>query len=167
MLPVHVTVAAVIEHNNRFLMVEERTSRGEIVFNQPAGHLESDESLIEAVVREVKEETGLLFNPTELVGTYTLNPASNNQYYQRFCFTGTFEQPFELIPEDDDIIAAHWMTIDEILEKVPQHRTGLIVQCLKDYIKGQRYALDSILCSRDELSLQREGINFLKQIVTK
>ncbi|HEY9031237.1 MAG TPA: NUDIX hydrolase [Kangiella sp.] len=167
MLPVHVTVAAIIEHNNRFLMVEERTSRGEIVFNQPAGHLESDESLVNAIIREVKEETGLAFKPNQLVGTYTLNPATNNQYYQRFCFTGDVEQPLELAPEDDDIIAAHWMTIDDILAVVPQHRTGLIVQCLKDYLKGQRYSLNSLLCSQDELALQRDGINFLKQLQTK
>ncbi|NVK22649.1 MAG: NUDIX hydrolase [Kangiellaceae bacterium] len=166
MLPIHVTVAAVIEgqgeHKGKFLMVEEKSSTGEIVFNQPAGHLECSESLEQAVIREVKEETGIDFKPTALVGTYTLNPASNSRYYQRFCFTGNVACKGLLAPQDSDIIAAHWMTIEDIVAVLPQHRSGLIVQCFQDYLSGQRYPLSSLICSDDEEHIQRQGIEFLQ-----
>ena len=166
MLPVHVTVAAVIEGKGslkgKYLMVEERASNGDIVFNQPAGHLESNESLTDAIIREVKEETGVKFKPTALVGTYLLNPASNNHYYMRFCFTGFVQGNEKLAPEDDDIINAHWMTIDEILAILPQHRSGLIVDCLKDYLSGKRFSLESLAYSGNEEALQINGIEFLK-----
>lgn len=161
MLPVHVTVAAVIEHQGKFLMVEEHTSDRGIAYNQPAGHLDPDESLTHAVIREVKEETGLVFTPASLVGIYTLNPASNGHYYQRFCFTGSIEGSLETSPEDPDIIAAHWMTLEEILVCLNAHRSGLIVKCLKDYLSGQRYPLDTLYHTDDEALLQQQSVNFL------
>ncbi len=166
MLPVHVTVAAVIEgkgkHQGKFLIVEEKSSQGDIVFNQPAGHLEDGESLEEAIIREVEEETGVNFKPTALVGTYLLNPAKNNRHYLRFCFTGYICGNDKLMPQDDDIIQAHWMKIEQILAILPQHRSGIIVDCLKDYLSGQRFSLDSLSFSNDETGLQSEGIKFLK-----
>lgn len=166
MLPVHVTVAAVLEgtgeNQGRFLMVEEKSSQGDIVFNQPAGHLEDNESLEQAIIREVYEETGIHFKPTALVGTYLLNPATNNRYYLRFCFTGYVEGQNQPSPNDSDIIAAHWMRKEEILNILPQHRSGLIVDCLKDYLSGQRFPLDSLPYSNDEEALQQTGIDFLR-----
>ena len=167
MLPIHVTVAAVIEgkgaNKGKFLMVEEKSSAGDIVFNQPARHLERSESLEQAVIREVLEETGITFEPTALVGTYTLNPASNHRYYQRFCFTGKVIGDDTLAPQDSDIIAAHWMDLEQILSILPQHRSGLIVQCFQDYLSGQRFPLKSLICSSDEALIQDQGIEFLKQ----
>lgn len=167
MLPVHVTVAAVIEgrgeNQGKFLMVEETASNGDIVFNQPAGHLENNESIEQAIVREVLEETGLNFKPTALVGTYILNPASNNRHYLRFCFTGYISGNDKLAPQDDDIIAAHWMSKEEILAILPQHRSGLIIDCLKDYLSGQRFPLESLRCSENEDDLQANGIEFLNK----
>ncbi|AOE49974.1 NUDIX hydrolase [Kangiella sediminilitoris] len=162
MLPVHVTVAAVIENDGKYLMVEEHTSIG-IGFNQPAGHLDPDESLEHAVKREVLEETGLNFTPESLVGIYTLNPASNGRYYQRFCFTGKIEGTLETKPQDPDIIAAHWMTLDEILACQELHRSGLTVKCLEDYLNGQRYSLDTLHHSNDETHLQKQSIKSLNQ----
>ncbi len=165
MLPVHVTVAAVIEgrgeNQGKYLMVEEHASDGEVVFNQPAGHLEENESIEAAIIREVAEETGLDFKPTALVGTYLLNPATNNHHYLRFCFTGYISGDSKLEPQDDDIIAAHWMSKEQILDILPQHRSGLIVDCLKDYLSGKRTPLESLAFSNNEELLQSAGINFL------
>lgn len=160
MLPVHVTVAAVIEHQGKFLMVEEHTSAG-IAYNQPAGHLDPDESLVTAIIREVKEETGLDFKPESLVGIYTLNPASNGRYYQRFCFTGSIQGSHETQPEDSDIIAAHWMDLKQILTFLNAHRSGLIVKCLQDYLNGHRYPIETLYHSYDENLLQQQSVNFL------
>ncbi|WP_223670822.1 NUDIX hydrolase [Kangiella shandongensis] len=160
MLPVHVTVAAIIGHDNKFLMVEEHTSVG-VAYNQPAGHLDPDESLEHAVVREVMEETGLSFNPDSLVGIYTLNPASNGRYYQRFCFTGQIKGALETRPQDPDIIAAHWMTLEEILACRDAHRSGLTVKCLQDFINGQRYPLEALHHSDNESLLQQQSVDFL------
>lgn len=166
MLPVHVTVAAVIEgkgeHKGKFLMVEEKSSKGDIVFNQPAGHLDDDESLEDAIVREVYEETGVQFKPSALIGTYLLNPATNGRHYLRFCFTGYTTGDETLAPKDNDIIAAHWMSKEEILNILPQHRSGLIVECLQDYLSGQRFPLDSLVFSNNEQAVQAKGVEFLK-----
>jgi 8-oxo-dGTP pyrophosphatase MutT (NUDIX family) len=160
MLPVHVTVAAVIESQGKFLMVEEHTSDG-VAYNQPAGHLDPDESIERAVIREVQEETGLDFVPESLVGIYTLNPASNGNYYQRFCFTGSIQGSLETKPQDPDIIAAHWMSLEEIIKCLNLHRSGLIVKCFQDYLSGQRYPLDILHHSGDEELLQQQSLNFL------
>lgn len=161
MLPIHVTVAAVIESQGKFLMVEEHTSNGGIAFNQPAGHLDPDESIEQAIVREVKEETGLDFEPESLVGIYTLNPASNGNYYQRFCFTGSINGNLETSPQDPDIIAAHWLTLKEITECINAHRSGLIVKCLQDYLNGYRFPLNALHYSGDEELLQQQSLNYL------
>lgn len=161
MLPVHVTVAAVIESKGKFLMVEEHTSVG-VAFNQPAGHLDPSETIEQAVIREVKEETGLHFEPESLIGVYTLNPASNGNYYQRFCFTGSIKGSLETRPQDPDIIAAHWMSLDEIIQCLDAHRSGLILKCLQDYMGGQRYPLETLHCSGDEALLQQQSLNFLR-----
>ena len=134
-----VTVAAVVEKNGRFLVVEEKED-GQTVFNQPAGHLEDGETLIEAVIRETREETGLLFAPESLVGIYQWKHPVNKLTFLRFCFTGNSDEPCKPGDLDPDIIDVHWMTLAE-LEKSAL-RSPLVLQCIKDYLSGNRFETD-------------------------
>lgn len=133
------TVAAVIERNGRFLMVEERAD-GATVFNQPAGHLEENESLVEAIRREVLEETAYGFTPTGLIGVYQWGEPGNVQYV-RFAFAGDVgdHQPERLL--DEGIIAAHWLTMDEIRQRHGRLRNPMVLRCLEDFVRGERFPL--------------------------
>jgi 8-oxo-dGTP pyrophosphatase MutT (NUDIX family) len=134
----HVTVAAVIEQNQRFLVVEEETGSG-LAFNQPAGHLEEGEDFITAVKREVLEETAWHFTPTTLLGIYIWRKNPDLPTYLRICFTG---QVFDHNPEqalDTGIVQAHWLTRDEL--NLQPLRSSLVVNCVDDYLKGIRYPL--------------------------
>jgi len=136
-----VTVAAICEHNDRFLLVKERAkSSQKIVFNQPAGHIEQDETIIEAVIRETREETCRHFMPESLVGLYRL-PAVNGKTYLRYTFCGSISEIDESLTLDSDIISTHWLTIDEIRAH-PALRSPLVLKCLDDYLSGARYSLD-------------------------
>ncbi|MGX5174183.1 NUDIX hydrolase [Aliikangiella sp. IMCC44653] len=161
---IHVTVAAIIRRNNRYLLVKEKASNGQIVFNQPAGHVELKESLEQAVVREVKEETGLDFTPTALTGTYLLSPATNGKTYLRFCFVGTVPQEQEAQPMDKDILENCWFLEEEIiaLDKT-QLRSALVLQCISDYKAGNRVPLESIHFSNDEIALGEACIEELSE----
>jgi len=151
---IHVTVAAIIKRKGHYLLVKERASSGDIVFNQPAGHVELKESLTDAVIREVQEETGLTFTPQALVGTYLLSPASNGETYLRFCFKGTVPDAQVAAPNDPDILENCWMTLAEILKmERKQIRSAIVLQCLDDFIAGKETALDSINYSADEQAL--------------
>ncbi len=153
MSDIHVTVAAIIEHENTYLIVEESDQQGHRVYNQPAGHLEPNESVIDAVVREVREETGLEFQPTHLIGSYFLSPATNGKHYLRFCFSGDVKGVENLRPQDPDIIAAHWMSLDDICQLGRKLRSALVLKCLEDYLDGKRYSLDQFHYTPDELQL--------------
>jgi len=154
---IHVTVAAIIKRNQQYLLVKERASSGELVFNQPAGHVELNESLHDAVIREVQEETGLDFTPTNLVGTYLLSPATNGKTYLRFCFTGEVPDEQQESPQDPDILSNHWLTLDEITDLPKQSlRSALVLKCLKDFLAGNRIGLDSITFFSDENKLGDE-----------
>ncbi len=141
-----VTVAAVIERDGRFLLVEEETSDG-IRFNQPAGHLDPGESLIQAVSREALEETATEFTPTALIGMYMSRYLSNRTgeevTYLRFAFAGeagaTLDQPLDV-----GILRAVWMTRDEMLAVRNLHRSPLVLQCVDDYLLGKRSPLSVI-----------------------
>lgn len=136
-----VTVAAVCEKHGRFLLVEERSkSTGKIVFNQPAGHLEPAESLIEAVIRETLEETCCHFEPQALIGLYRL-PAENGKTYIRYCFSGNTSEPDSSYSLDPDIIRTHWLTLDTIRASTSL-RSPLVLSCINDYLNGVRYPLD-------------------------
>lgn len=137
----NVTVAAVIEREGRFLLVEEETAEGPR-FNQPAGHWEADETLLEAVVREVREETAYFFRPTALVGIYRWRHAHKDITYLRFAFGGevTGHDPAQAL--DQGIIRAVWMSPEEIRASGPDHRSPLILRCMEDYLAGKRYPLD-------------------------
>lgn len=137
----HVTVAAVIERDGKFLLVEEETDDG-IRFNQPAGHLECRESLTDAVVREVFEETAYHFVPTALVGIYNWRNEAKGLTYLRFTFTGTVSGYDGARRLDDGIIAAHWLSADEIRARLAQHRSPMIQRCLDDWLAGKRFGLD-------------------------
>lgn len=137
----NVTVAALIERDGRFLMVEEETSDG-LRFNQPAGHLEEGESLIEATVRETLEETAHRFVPEYLIGVYQWPRPQGDITYLRFAFGGSVGEEVPGLTLDDGIVRAVWMTPQEIRATADRHRSPLIVQCVEDWLAGRRYDLD-------------------------
>ncbi len=136
----NVTVAAVVERDGAFLLVEEQTDDG-IRYNQPAGHLEAEESLIEAVVRETLEESAWHFTPTALIGIYQYQRSRTGITYLRFAFTGDLSdhQPDRTL--DAGIMRALWMPVAAIRASRAQHRTPLLMQCIDDYLAGRRYPL--------------------------
>lgn len=135
-----IVVAAVIERDGRFLLVEER-SGDRIVYNQPAGHLEAGETLIEAVTRETREETAWGFRPTNLVGVYHWSSLESQVTYLRFCFSGECLDHDNALRLDEGILRACWFTYDEILERFEQHRSPLVLRCIDDYLAGKEYPL--------------------------
>ncbi|MBK7355843.1 NUDIX hydrolase [Propionivibrio sp.] len=139
----HATVAAVIERDGKYLLVEEETNEG-IRFNQPAGHLECGESLVNAVIREALEETGYRFVPQYLVGVYNWRSEAKDVTYLRFAFGGEIAGHDAQRKLDQGIIAAHWLTLDEISALESRHRSPLILRCIEDWLAGKRYPLDLI-----------------------
>jgi 8-oxo-dGTP pyrophosphatase MutT (NUDIX family) len=141
----HVTVAAVVYRDGKFLLVEEETDAG-LAFNQPAGHLEEDEPLIDAVVREALEETAYHFKPTHLVGIYHWkHPTKEDTTYLRFAFGGElrgFDADRKL---DEGIVAARWLTLDEVRATQDRHRSPLILRCCEDLLAGKCYPLDMLV----------------------
>lgn len=135
-----VTVAAVIERDGRFLLVEER-SEGRLVLNQPAGHLDPGESLAAACAREVMEETAHRFEPAALVGIYRWHYAARDVTFLRFCFCGTVLGE-EKRPLDKEIVRLHWLTAAEMRERAARHRSPLVQQCVDDYLAGRRFPLE-------------------------
>ncbi|HEY7986141.1 MAG TPA: NUDIX hydrolase [Methylophilaceae bacterium] len=136
----NVTVAAIIEQDGKFLMVEEECVDG-LRFNQPAGHLENEETLLEAVIREVQEETAYRFQPTALLGTYLWKHPEKDLTYLRFAFIGevTGHDPEQTL--DSGIVRAPWMTADEIRASQHRHRSPQVLLCLEHYLAGQRFPL--------------------------
>jgi len=141
--PIDVTVAALIEHDERFLLVEERAC-GRIVYNQPAGHLEPDESLLDAVVRETREETGYRFEPRHLLGVYLWRSEDSDKTFLRVAFTGAFAPPASPPRLDDGIIAVHWLTRNQLLGLRSQLRSPMVLRCIDDYRAGLRFPLDCL-----------------------
>lgn len=131
----HITVATVIEDDGRFLFVEEFKA-GRLVLNQPAGHLEANESLREAALRETLEETGWDVELTALLGIYLYTAPSNGVTYQRVCFSA---RPVRHDPErelDSDISGITWLTRDELATQPERWRSELVLQCVDDYQAG-------------------------------
>jgi ADP-ribose pyrophosphatase YjhB (NUDIX family) len=139
----HVTVAAIAERDGRFLLIEEETERGAL-YNQPAGHLEAGESLLNAVIRETLEESAHHFTPRALLGVYHYHHSPNDTTYMRFAFIGdvTGHEPERAL--DSGIIRAAWMTAAEIRASHARHRTPLVMQCVDDFLAGRRYPLQLI-----------------------
>lgn len=138
-----VTVAAVIERDGRFLLVEEETSDG-ICFNQPAGHLDPGESLEQAAVREALEESAHDFHPTALVGVYMSRYLSSRTghevTYLRIAFAGELGAKHDR-PLDHGILRTVWMSYEELVDCQHKHRSPLVMRCIDDYLKGQRAPL--------------------------
>lgn len=143
------TVAAVVVDGDKFLLVEE-IEQGQHVFNQPAGHLEANESLITAAQREISEETGLVLTPEYCCGIYYYYSGFNHVYYLRFCFVIELGQQakkqlaqiygqdnkmcIKCSAQDTDIIATHWFTYDEIKARKNQLRSPMVLECINDYL---------------------------------
>jgi 8-oxo-dGTP pyrophosphatase MutT (NUDIX family) len=145
----HVTVAAVIEHDGRFLLVEEHTPEG-LRLNNPAGHLDPGESPAQGCSREVLEETAYAFTPDFLVGLYLSRQlrqradALEDVTYLRFAYAGTlgaFDAQRKL---DTGIVRTVWLSADELLASRERHRSPLVLQCMEDYLRGQRYPLELV-----------------------
>jgi 8-oxo-dGTP pyrophosphatase MutT (NUDIX family) len=146
-----VTVAAIIEGRidgeSRFLLVEEETPEG-LKLNNPAGHLEPDESPLQGVVREALEETACVFTPDRLLGVYLSRfrrPASGEDVtYLRFAFGGTVGEPDPARMLDAGIVRTLWLTPAEVRASVARHRSPNVLRCIEDFLAGRRYPLDAI-----------------------
>jgi 8-oxo-dGTP pyrophosphatase MutT (NUDIX family) len=137
----NVTVAAVIEHDGKFLLVEENTGDG-VLFNQPAGHLEANESLLQGAARETLEETAHHFRPEYLIGIYRWHHPRKDIVYLRFAFGGTLTGHEPNRPLDTGILRVVWLNIEELRSSAAHHRSPLVLQCAEDYLAGKRYPLD-------------------------
>jgi 8-oxo-dGTP pyrophosphatase MutT (NUDIX family) len=142
-----VTVAAVIQHDGRYLLVEEETPEG-LRLNNPAGHLDPGESPEQGVVRETLEETAFRFQPTALVGIYLSRfqreRTAEDITYLRFAFCGelgTFDPSRTL---DTGIVRTLWMTPDELRASSERHRSPLVLRCMEDHLAGRRLPLDAV-----------------------
>jgi len=136
-----VTVAAVIERQGKFLLVEERID-GKLVLNQPAGHLDPGESLLDACRREVLEETAQRFEPTGLVGIYRWRHAAKDVTFLRFCFRGKLGQADSSRSLDQEIVALRWLTPEELKKRAAEHRSPLVQKCVEDFLAGRHYPLE-------------------------
>jgi 8-oxo-dGTP pyrophosphatase MutT (NUDIX family) len=136
-----VTVAAVIERDGRFLLVQEK-SEGRLVLNQPAGHLDPGESLVVACRREVLEETAHQFQPTGLVGIYRWHYAPKDVTFLRFCFLGNLEGEDAARALDKEIVELEWLTPEELKHRRAEHRSPLVEKCVDDFLAGRNYALE-------------------------
>ena len=139
----HVTVAGIAERDGRFLLVEERIA-GQLVINQPAGHLEDGESLLAAVEREVLEETAHRFVPQALVGVYQWKEPDAGRTFLRFSFVGSVDAPVPGALLDDGIERTLWMTRDEIAGASARFRSPWVLVSVDDFLAGRRLPLNLI-----------------------
>jgi 8-oxo-dGTP pyrophosphatase MutT (NUDIX family) len=142
----HVVVAALVERDGKFLLVEEHTADG-LRLNQPAGHWERDETLLQAVVREALEETGHHVEPVALLGSYTTTNAAGDLTYLRFAYVCnvTGHEPARAL--DAGIVRAVWLTPAEIEASPIRHRSPLVMRCVRDYLAGRRFPLEFVVHS--------------------
>ncbi len=140
-----VTVAAIIEREGRFLLVEEETADG-LRLNNPAGHLDPGESLVQGCVREALEETTHRFTPTALVGVYLsrmVRPSTGEDItFLRFAFSGELGAALADRTLDHGIVRTLWLTPDEMRASRERHRSPLVLRCMEDHLRGQRHPLD-------------------------
>ena len=143
--PPHVTVATVVEDNGRFLLVEERADgNNTLVFNQPAGHLEPNESLVEAAIRETFEETGWHVTIEGVVGVgLYLAPSNQTTYYRTTFFASAIEHD-PTAQLDDGIQRAVWLTLNEMRAATERMRSPMVVRSVEQYVDGHRYPLSLI-----------------------
>ena len=151
------TVAAIVQREGRFLMVEERIA-GRLVLNQPAGHLEDAESLVEAAIRETREETAWRLNPEALVGVYLWRNPDNGRSFLRFAFCGTVDDHRPGQPLDTGIQRALWLSRDQLLAQPGRLRSPLVMRCLDDYLLGKRQPLATVASLGLETALQIDSV---------
>jgi 8-oxo-dGTP pyrophosphatase MutT (NUDIX family) len=137
----HVTVAAIAEKNGKFLIVEERVD-GQLVYNQPAGHLDPGENLIEAVIRETFEETAWTFQPDALVGIQLWRHPVHSDSYLRFSFCGACLEHHSTQALDTGIEQALWLSRDELMDSHHKLRSPMVIRSIDDYLAGNRYSMD-------------------------
>ncbi len=140
----HATVAAIIERDNEFLMVEEMI-KGERVFNQPAGHLDPDEGLIDAVIRETQEESGWRFIPEAVTGIYLWKHPDNGKTFLRVAVCGSCDNHDAQQALDDGIIQAIWKSREDLVQPTCKLRSPMVINCIDDYLAGKRYPLDMLI----------------------
>ena len=154
----HVTVAAIIERDGRFLLVEEETSDG-LRLNNAAGHLDPGESPADGCAREALEETTHRFTPTALVGVYLTRSnhsrSGEDITYLRLAYCGELGEPVPDARLDEGIVRTVWMTPEEVRASASRHRSPLIVQCMEDYLAGQRYPLEMVHTSPEVIAAPR------------
>jgi len=136
----HVTVAAIIEQESRYLLVEEHTTNG-LAFNQPAGHLEPGESLFDAVQREVFEETAWKFTPEYITAIQLWRRNPDTPSFLRVCFVGSCHDFQTEQALDEGIVATHWLTRDEIIAKKNTLRSPLVLTTIDQYLQGEQHPL--------------------------
>lgn len=140
----NVTVAAVVERDGKYLLVEEETDDG-LMFNQPAGHLEAGESLVAAAAREALEETAYEFTARNLLGIYSWRHPARDVTYLRFAFSGTLGYHHAGRPLDTGIVRAVWLSPEEIRASRDRHRSPLVLRCVEDHLRGIRASLDLLV----------------------
>lgn len=143
----HVTVASVIEKNGRFLLVQEKDESGKNVFNQPAGHLEPNETLLECAIRESLEETGWIVEPIAALSVRLYTSAANNITYLRtnvICKAIEQKQNYQL---DTAILSTHWLSPMEIKKFSSSLRSPLVLEAVDDYLSGTSYPLSVLQAS--------------------
>ena len=152
-----VTVAAIVELDGRFLMVEERIA-GRLVLNQPAGHLEDRETLIEAAIRETREETAWRFHPEALVGVYLWRNPVGERSYLRFAFCGSVDDHQPRLPLDIGIVRALWMSHEQLVAQPARLRSPMVLRCLDDYRRGVRQPLETVATVGLDTALQVDSV---------
>ncbi len=143
MHPTDLTVAAVVEHDGKYLLVEE-TAMGKRVFGQPGGHIEAGESPEEAVERETLEETGCTVSCADLVGVYLWIHPQTRQQFLRVIYAARFISCDESLPLDEGILGRHWMTLEELEDRRNALRSPAVLRCVFDYAAGHRQS-DALL----------------------
>jgi 8-oxo-dGTP pyrophosphatase MutT (NUDIX family) len=138
-----ITVAAITQADGRFLLVEERINQ-RLVFNQPAGHVEHGESLLAAVVREVREETAWRFAPQSLIGVYLWRSPDSGVTTMRFAFSGTVDDHHSTQPLDHGIVGTHWLSRTDLQEREQRLRSPLVMLCIQDYLDGKQQPIASV-----------------------
>jgi 8-oxo-dGTP pyrophosphatase MutT (NUDIX family) len=152
-----VTVAAIVQREGRFLMVEERIS-GRLVLNQPAGHLEDEETLVEAAIRETREETAWRLHPEALVGVYLWRNPDNGRSFLRFAFCGTVDDHRAGQPLDTGIQRALWLSREQLLAQSGRLRSPLVMRCLDDYLLGRRQPLETVASLGLDTAIQVDAV---------
>ena len=139
----HITVATVIEDQGRFLLVEEM-AEGRAVFNQPAGHLEANESLLQAALRETLEETGWGVELTAFIGAYQWTSPRDGKHFLRMAFAAEPRRHHPDRPLDEGIVRALWLTPGELAAESARHRSPMVWMVAQDFLAGRRLPLNAL-----------------------